>query len=317
MKILQPTSITLDHERLGLESGDTVRLYDPATPIAEEDTDADVFIAWANTTEQLADSAARLKNVGLVQALLAGPDAARAAGFRPEAAICAGVGLHSKTVAEHALALTLNLVRFLPTLAVEQSKRRWAGELGGAQELRPENQVTTLLDTNVMVWGFGSIGQEIARLLQAFGAKVTGVARSAGERGGFPVIATEAVDEHLPSTDVLIMVLPTSDETFHAMDERRLALLPSRAYLVNVGRGTTVDEPALIKALKEGKLAGAAVDVANTEPLPAEDPLWDAPNLVITPHAAGGRPVDPESLIAHNIAALRAGAPAEEYRNRF
>ena len=317
MKILQPTSITLDHERLGLEPGDTVRLYDPATPIAEEDTDADVFIAWANTTEQLADSAARLKNVGLVQALLAGPDAARAAGFRPEAAICAGVGLHSKTVAEHALALTLNLVRFLPTLAVEQSKRRWAGELGGAQELHPENQVTTLLDTNVMVWGFGSIGQEIARLLQAFGAKVTGVARSAGERGGFPVIATESVDEYLPSTDVLIMVLPTSDETFHAMDERRLALLPSRAYLVNVGRGTTVDEPALIKALKEGKLAGAAVDVANTEPLPAEDPLWDAPNLVITPHAAGGRPVDPESLIAHNIAALRAGAPAEEYRNRF
>lgn len=317
MKILQPTSITLDHERLGLEPGDTVRLYDPATPIAEEDTDADVFIAWANTTEQLADSAARLKNVGLVQALLAGPDAARAAGFRPEAAICAGVGLHSKTVAEHALALTLNLVRFLPTLAVEQSKRRWAGELGGAQELHPENQVTTLLDTNVMVWGFGSIGQEIARLLQAFGAKVTGVARSAGERGGFPVIATESVDEHLPGTDVLIMVLPTSDETFHAMDERRLALLPSRAYLVNVGRGTTVDEPALIKALKEGKLAGAAVDVANTEPLPAEDPLWDAPNLVITPHAAGGRPVDPESLIAHNIAALRAGAPAEEYRNRF
>ena len=82
MKILQPTSIALDHERLGLEPGDTVRLYGPAIPIAEEDTDADVFIAWANTTEQLADSAARLKNVGLVQALLAGPDAARAAGFR-------------------------------------------------------------------------------------------------------------------------------------------------------------------------------------------------------------------------------------------
>ncbi len=83
MKILIPTSITLDEEKLGLEPGDTVRHYNPTEPIAEEDTDAEVLIAWANTADQLADSARRMKNVGLIQALLAGPDAVRAAGFTP------------------------------------------------------------------------------------------------------------------------------------------------------------------------------------------------------------------------------------------
>jgi len=197
MKILIPTSITLDEEKLGLEPGDTVRHYNPTEPIAEEDTDAEVLIAWANTADQLAGSARRMKNVGLIQALLAGPDAVRAAGFTPDAAICAGVGLHSKTVAEHALALTLNFVRFLPTLAQATAEHRWAEELGGAQELHPKDQVTTLLDANVLVWGFGSIGQETARLFKAFGANVTGVAQSAGERSGFPVIATEQIDEYL------------------------------------------------------------------------------------------------------------------------
>ncbi len=83
MKILLPTSITLDEEKLGLEPGDIVRHYNPTEPIAEEDTDAEVLIAWANTADQLADSARRIKNVGLIQALLAGPDAVRAAGFTP------------------------------------------------------------------------------------------------------------------------------------------------------------------------------------------------------------------------------------------
>lgn len=317
MKILLPTSIVLDEEQLGLEPGDTLRHYDPTVPIPEEDTDAEVLIAWANTADQLADSARRMKKVGLIQALLAGPDAVRAAGFSSEAVICAGVGLHSKTVAEHTLALTLNFVRFLPTLEHARVEHRWAGELGGAQELHPKDQITTLLDANVLVWGFGSIGQETARLFKAFGAHVTGVAQSAGERGGFSVITTEQIDEYLPMTDILVLVLPTSDSTFKVLDAHKLQLLPKRAYLVNVGRGTTVDESALVDALNSGSIAGAALDVTAVEPLPADSPLWDAKNIVITPHAAGGRPVNPEELIAHNIRAFRAGAAEGEYRNRF
>lgn len=87
------------------------------------------------------------------------------------------------------------------------------------------------------------------------------------------------------------MILPATAETAHVLDAERLAALPDHAYVVNVGRGATVDEDALVRALTEGRIAGAALDVTAVEPLPAESPLWDAPNLILTPHAAGGRPV--------------------------
>ncbi|MFW0181494.1 NAD(P)-dependent oxidoreductase [Rothia sp. P5766] len=319
MKILAPTSIRLKEELLGLTAQDQLISYDPAANISPENHDADVLIAWGNTNDQLKDAATNLHKVELVQALLAGPDQARAAGFRPEAVIASGSGLHSKTVAEHTLALALNFVRFLPTLAEHQAQKHWAGELGGPQELHPAHQVTTLLGANVTIWGFGSIGTATARLFQAFGANVTGVARSAGEREGFPVLATEDIDRVLPSTDILVMILPNSEETQKALDAARLAQLPERAYVINVGRGPTLDQGALIQALKTGSIAGAALDVVEEEPLDPADPLWDAKNLVITPHSAGGRPVEPEPLIAQNLQALRdqrAGKTAN-WRNKM
>lgn len=319
MKILLPTSVTLDESRLGLESGDVAVSYDPAVNLDPEHYDADVLVSWANTNEQLRDAAAHLEQVELVQALLAGPDQARAAGFREQAVITSGIGLHSKTVAEHALALTLNFVRFLPLLSEHQDRSNWAGELGGAQELHPADQVTTLLNAKVTIWGFGSIGTTAARLFEAFGAQVTGVATTAGEREGFRVIATEDIETILPETDILVMILPNSESTQNALDAARLAKLPSRAYVINVGRGPTVNETDLVAALNEGSIAGAALDVAVTEPLPADDPLWSAKNIVITPHSAGGRPVNPEALIKQNLQAVRdarAGAPAN-WRNRM
>ena len=319
MKILVPTSVKLDESQFGLQDGDTTVSYDPTVPLDSKDYDADVLISWANTNEQLADTAKNLKDVRLVQALLAGPDQARAAGFRDEAAICSGVGLHSLTVAEHVLALTLNFVRFLPTNYENTKKNHWASELGGAQELHPEDQVTTLLDANVTIWGFGSIGKETARLFKAFGANVTGVARSAGERDGFTVITEDDLNEQLEKTDVLVMILPTSDATNKALNAERLSHLRSRAYVINVGRGTTVDEDALVEALNAGKIAGAGLDVASVEPYPEDGVLWTAKNIIVTPHAAGGRPVGAEELIAQNLQALRdadAGKEAD-WRNKF
>ena len=127
----------------------------------------------------------------------------------------------------------------------------------------------------VLVWGFGSIGQTVAPVLQQLGAEVRGVARSAGERSGFPVVAEEDLAQELGQTDVLLMVLPSTAATTRALDADRLAALPAHAYVVNVGRGSTVDEPALVAALSEGGIAGAALDVTSTEPLPADSPLWD------------------------------------------
>jgi phosphoglycerate dehydrogenase-like enzyme len=108
---------------------------------------------------------------------------------------------------------------------------------------------------------------------------------------------------------VLVMILPSAADTRDALNAELLALLPSRAWLVNVGRGTTVDEDALADALRANSIAGAALDVFRTEPLPASSPLWDLPNVIITPHTAGGRPRAAAALFTENLAAYRAGRP--------
>ena len=161
----------------------------------------------------------------------------------------------------------------------------------------------------MVVWGFGGIAATLAPHLAALGAHVTGVARSAGERHGFPVVAVDELPRLLPGTDVLLMILPATPDTERALNAELLALLPAHAWLVNVGRGATVDEGALLDALRSGRLGGAALDVFATEPLPPDSPLWDEPNVIVTPHAAGGRPLGAAELITANLAALRDGRP--------
>ena len=155
--------------------------------------------------------------------------------------------------------------------------------------------------------GFGGIARTLAPLYTALGANVVGVARTPRTDGPYPVV--DDVDAVLPTADVLVDILPTAPETDRVVDARRLALLPRAAWLVNVGRGSTVDEDALVAALRDGELAGAALDVTSTEPLPVDSPLWDLPNVIITPHAAGGRPLGAAALIAANALALRRGEP--------
>nr|WP_284302834.1 NAD(P)-dependent oxidoreductase [Mobilicoccus caccae] len=108
---------------------------------------------------------------------------------------------------------------------------------------------------------------------------------------------------------MLISILPGGPATRHALDAARLERLPEHAYVVNVGRGSTVDEDALVEALNAGRLGGAALDVMETEPLPADSSLWSARNIVLTPHCAGGRPVGASDLVAHNLAAMNTGSP--------
>jgi phosphoglycerate dehydrogenase-like enzyme len=242
-----------------------------------------------------------------VQTLAAGPDSVLAAGFPESVAITAGAGLHDRPVAEHTVALVLALLRRLPVAIHAQREHRWADELGGLQPLHPAGQVTTLLDARVLIWGFGHIAQTLAPMLRLLGAEVRGVARQAGERSGFEVVAESDLTAELRRTDVLIMILPATRATSGALDAGRLAALPAHACVINVGRGATVDEPALVAALEKGRIAAAALDVTETEPLPADSPLWEAPNLLLTPHAAGGRPVGADELISANLTALLAG----------
>ena len=305
MKILVPSIVDLAGELHPLVH---VERYDPRAPLPAEHRDAEAIVTWGNSPENL-DSLRSLDRLRWVQALSAGVDHVLKIDVPDDVIVTSGSGLHDRTVTEHATALALTLLRRMPEAAAAQRRHEWSSDIGGVQPLRPEGRVTSFIDANVTIWGFGNIGQNLAGVLSMLGARVTGVARSAGERGGFPVVAESDIEGVLEGTDVLIMVLPSTDETRHALDAARIAALPAHAYVVNVGRGSTLDEAALAAALRAGDLAGAALDVTQTEPLPASSELWDTPNLILTPHAAGGRPDGAQKLIRENLRAFLAGDP--------
>ncbi|MDT5043477.1 MAG: hypothetical protein QOE51_4462 [Actinoplanes sp.] len=306
MKILLPDSIALDVRPPG--GVEAVR-YAVAEPVPAEHADAEALVVWGNPAGQVRDAARRLTRLRWVQTLAAGPDVVLAAGFAPEVIVTAGTGLHDATVAEHTLALTLAAARRLNLLVRAQVGRRWAGELGGPQPVREPDSFRTLRGARVAVWGFGGIAATLSPYLAALGAQVTGVARRAGQRHGFPVVTQDDLPALLPRTDVLIMILPATPQTAYALNADVLAQLPAHAWLVNVGRGSTVDEAAVLAAIRAGRLGGAALDVFESEPLPPESGLWDEPAVIISPHAAGGRPIDAAERIAENLAALLDGRP--------
>jgi phosphoglycerate dehydrogenase-like enzyme len=306
MKVLLPGSLALDPE---LPAGVQTVVYDVQAPVPDEHTDAEVMVVWGNTADNLADAARRLGSLRWVQTLAAGPDAVLSAGFAADVVVTAGLGLHDRTVAEHTLGLVLAAARRLNLLVRAQIGRRWAGELGGLQPVRESGSFRTLGDADVVVWGFGGIAARLAPLLAALGANVIGVARHAGERHGFPVVTAAELPDLLPTTDLLINILPATPSTERAVGAAVFDQLPAHAWVVNVGRGATLDEAALLAAIRSGRLAGAALDVFETEPLPATSGLWDEPNVIITPHAAGGRPEGASALLSENIAAYREGRP--------
>jgi len=281
--------------------------YDVTEPLPDDVLDAEALVVWGNTSAQLADAAHRLTRLRWVQTLAAGPDSVLAAGFGPDVVLTSGRGLHDAPVAEHTLALLLALARLLPGCVRAQDEHRWADELGGLQEFRPGLEFRSLADARVLIWGFGSIAARLAPLLTALGADVRGVAQTAGTRHGYPVISTFDLPDALPRTDALVSLLPATPQTTHMIDGAVLDLLPDHAVVVNVGRGSVLDEAALLDAVRSGGLAGAALDVFETEPLPASSPLWTEPRILISPHAAGGRPLGAGELVSRNLLAFLSG----------
>lgn len=305
MKLLYPTSLKLDVHSLEGFSVD-LHPYDVKEPIPEDLVDAEILVTWTNTN--LKDAAQRMKKLRWIQSLAAGPNDVLNAGFDPsKITVTTGSGLHDDTVAEHALGLLLNAARRFFEMRDYQTQGKWPGHLGGPQPDRPAGAFTTLKDANVLVWGFGNIGKTLTPWLTALGAKVRGVARHAGVRDGVEVYGDDKLPELLKQTDALVMILPGSESTKHALNSERLKLLPKHAWVVNVGRGTSIDEDALVSALNEGDIGGAALDVFETEPLPDSSPLYEQKNVILSPHAAGGRPRGSELLIADNLRRFIAG----------
>ncbi|KAI1214255.1 uncharacterized protein F4807DRAFT_118925 [Annulohypoxylon truncatum] len=306
MKLLYPTSLKLDTKSLEGFSTELVP-YDVKAPIPDAAADADVLVTWCNSADNLKDAAAKLSQLKWIQSLAAGPNDVLAAGFPKSVVVTTGSGLHDRTVAEHAMGLLLTAARRFDEMREYQLQKKWPRHLGGPQPDRPKDRFTTLRDANVLIWGYGNIAKTLAPHLTAWGASVKGIARSAGVREGVEVYAEDKLAELLPKTDALVMILPGSESTRDVLNKERLALLPKHAWVVNVGRGTSIDEDALADALEKGEIGGAMLDVFKTEPLPESSRLWTTPNLLVSPHGAGGRPQDAEALIAYNLRRFLAG----------
>jgi glyoxylate/hydroxypyruvate reductase len=213
-------------------------------------------------------------------------------------------GTHAIPLTEFALTGALYLVKGVPELLERQRAHHW------------ERYTTrSLHGRHVTVVGLGRIGRHVASTFAALGTHVVGVGRPGGSRPELPgvtVIDTDAMDSVLPDTDVLVLATPLTPETEHLIDRRRLDLLPAGAVLVNIARGAVVDQAALVDVLCDGRLGGAALDVTDPEPLPADSPLWDRPDVLISPHSASTLASENETLVdlfVDNLARWRDGRP--------
>ena len=189
-------------------------------------------------------------------------------------------GAYGVTIAEHIIGVSLMMMRKLDYAYRESLKGNWTS---------PQPQ-KSLKDCRIVVLGTGDIGSCFARRAKAFEpTSSTGVSRSgiSSDPVYDSVKKVSELDSLLPYTDLLIMSLPDTPETRDILSRERIALLPEGAYIVNVGRGSAVDEDALCESLESGRLGGAALDVFKTEPLPADSKIWNTKNLLITPHVAG------------------------------
>jgi phosphoglycerate dehydrogenase-like enzyme len=212
----------------------------------------------------------RLPSLKVVQMLTAGTEHV-ARHVPSEVLLCSGRGIHDASTAELAVTLVLSSLRGITDFERARSEHRWAWQW------RP-----ALADKRVLIVGYGSIGAAIENRLAPFECEVVRVARRA--RDG--VHAAHDLPVLLPEADVVVVVVPSSPETRHLVDAGFLATMKRGALLVNVGRGTVVDTDALVAALHEGQVH-AALDVTDPEPLPRDHPLWEAPNLVLSPHTGG------------------------------
>lgn len=306
IRVLVPTTI---EPVTPVPPGAETLWYDPRHPIDAAFEDAEVLVVWGNGAAQLRDAATRLRRLRWVQTLASGPDAVESAGFAAEVQITSGRGLQRLPVAEHVLAMILAAARRLHTLRDAQNECRWAHELGGLQRFPDPDHVRTVYGARVGIVGYGAIGAQLGHYLRTLGAAVVGVARRARVVDGVQVVPASSLLELAPSLDILVLLLPLTEQTRHVIGAEVLAALPPRAWVVNAGRGATLDTNALVEALRSGRIAGASLDVFETEPLQRDHPLWGLPNAVLSPHSAGGRPVGTGTFVAENVRRYVAGEP--------
>jgi phosphoglycerate dehydrogenase-like enzyme len=248
------------------------------------------------------------RRLKMIHFTTSGIDTALKHGLPDDVVITNSAGTHANRIAQHAFALMLALTRCLNDAGEARRRHEWAHDTLGPKMISLERATLALL-------GLGAVGQEIARKAKAFDMRVIGISRSTAPLPNVDEIRPrERLLETLAEADVVAFATVYDDTTHHMLNAEGFAVLKPRAMIVNVARGPLIDEEAMIAALRAGRIGGAGMDVMTVEPLPADSPLWDLPNVVMTPHnASGGGDGQVEgifNIIRENLARLKAGQPA-------
>jgi phosphoglycerate dehydrogenase-like enzyme len=203
-------------------------------------------------------------------------------------------GIHAVPVSEHVFALLLALTRNIKNIILDQERKRWPSARLGSRQV----EIEELFGKTMTIFGIGSIGLEIAKKAKSFGMSTLGIRRSIGKEVKNPSLR-DMVDEifsvgdsdlALSRSDVVVDTLPVTTETQGYFNSERFSKFKTSSIFINIGRGATVLEDALIQAIKLGRISGAALDVFELEPLPENSELWSLPNVIVSPHIAGWTP---------------------------
>nr|WP_218851781.1 2-hydroxyacid dehydrogenase [Nocardioides panaciterrulae] len=245
-------------------------VVDPTEHVPDSVAEVEFYVPPYQVGRRVGEVLPRMSALKVVQTMTAGVDNVRA--YVPEGVLlCNGRGIHDTSTAELAVTLTLSSLRGVPGFVRAQDRGEWDAQW------RP-----ALADKQVLLVGYGAIGEAIDARLRPFEVDVVRVARSA--RAG--VHGIDELPALLPGADVVILILPLTEATRGLVDREFLDRMKDAALLVNVARGPVVDTDALVAALHSGRIS-AALDVVDPEPLPGGHPLWSAPNLLLTPHVGG------------------------------
>lgn len=240
-----------------------------------------------------------------VQLLSAGAAGLLAHGVPPGVVITNQGGAVAPAVAEHGMAMILAMARRIPAICDRSLRHEWSKAF--------DPPLVSLEGKTLAIVGFGNIGAQLARRAAGFDMKIIGLSRSLSSSPLAEMRPMEALDDVLAQADVVAVCIAALPATRHIMDARRFAAVKPGALFINLSRGETVDQAALRTALETGRLGGAFIDVTDPEPLPADDPLWQAPNLYVSPHTAGagsthtGRRI--AEVVGENLRRFMRGEP--------
>ena len=245
----------------------------------------EVDVLWCHDlTAKMLEAATNLR---WVHSIAAGVEALLFPEFiESDIPLTASKGIHAIQIAEHIFALILSYTRNLPLAFEAQGRSEWL-----AMDVS-RSGITEVYERTMGIIGLGGIGSEVSKRAKGLGMRVIAVKRRSSPKPDFvdELYFEDRLKEVLSQSDFVVLALPSTPATKEIIGEEELRAMKDDSFLVNVGRGNAIDEEALVRALKEGWIGGAGLDVFSEEPLPSTSPFWRLANVVLTPHSSGGSP---------------------------